>query len=153
MYGLSCESHPHRFLGVKPWARAVWDSIRDSKADILLLGCGFPCREITSVNKSRRGLDHGDTARFQEAKQLWMALIEEQGRSDIPIRVVWENVASMTIETRDRITQELREIDQSVEMVCIDGGNTSWSSRRRLWWTNFYVNTIENETDHFFTRV
>lgn len=48
--------------GVDVWAKHVWDDVRETIADIVLFGCGFTCREITSVNKGRKGLDHGDTA-------------------------------------------------------------------------------------------
>ena len=68
-----------------------------------------------------------------------LALIKEQESFDIPIRVIWENVASMTVAMRDKITLELREVDPHIEMVCIDGGATTWCARKRLWWTNFYI--------------
>ena len=40
------------------FAKCTWEAIRQSGADFVLPGCGFPCRELSKVNLNRRGLDH-----------------------------------------------------------------------------------------------
>ena len=58
------------------YAKAFWHRVRPTGVAFVLLGAGFPCRELSQVNQSRRGLDKGDTARFQEAKILFKALLD-----------------------------------------------------------------------------
>ena len=108
-----------RALATNPqvFAKAFWHRVRPLGCAVVLLGAGFPCRELSQVNQSRRGLDQGDTARFQEAKILFKALLEERHPSDPQLRVVFENVQSMDVQSRDRITKELRDIDPNMECL------------------------------------
>ena len=93
------------------FAKEFWYRVRPLGLGTVLLGAGFPCRELSQVNQSRRGLDHGDTARFQEATILFKALLDERQTGDPELRVIFENVQSMPKDARDRITRELRDID------------------------------------------
>ena len=61
------------------FAKGVWKSVRSAEQQpaALVLACGFPCRELSGVNPDRRGLHHGETARFQEAKALFQSFVSE----------------------------------------------------------------------------
>ena len=62
------------------FAKAFWQKVRPLGVAVALLGAGFPCRELSQVNQSRKGLDHGDTARFEEAKILFKAILDKASR-------------------------------------------------------------------------
>ena len=60
------------------YAEEIWENVRAAwlnrsckKPVALVLGCGFPCRELLGVNRNRRGLHHGQTALFHDAKEIF----------------------------------------------------------------------------------
>ena len=78
------------------YAKADWYTIRPMDVAVFILGAGFPCRELSQVNQTRRGLDQGDTTRFQEAKALLHVTLEERHPEDPVLRVVFENFQWMS---------------------------------------------------------
>jgi hypothetical protein len=73
---------------------------------------------------------------------------QQRQEEDPELRCVWENVASMPIEDRDRIAKILREIEPNMELVAIDARVSHWVNRPRLWWTNFFVAKRTDELDN-----
>ena len=115
------------------WVTKVWASAKE--ADVVLWVCGFPCRELTIAKRNRRGLDAGETAVFRDCVELYRALRFGQPDGTPMLRCIWENVTSMPIEMRDKITSMLREVDNCIEPLGIDARTTHWANRPRTWWT------------------
>ena len=113
----------------------------------LVFACGFPCRELFRVNPDKGGLHQGETARFHEAKTLFQALVDERRDTDPPLRVLFENVQSMPEEALHEITRELRSVDPNIECVGIDAATVAHCRRPRYWWTNWYVQRLEGESE------
>jgi len=88
-----------------------------------LLIFGSPCQDLSAMNKYGKGLEGEKSKLFFEAVR---ALKEIQ-----PKYFLMENVASMTIENRNRISEIL-----GVEPIMIDSKTLSAQRRRRLYWTN-----------------
>ena len=66
------------------YAAEVWQDVRalERRPAALVLGCGFPCRELSRVNQDRQGLDAGETARFHDANAVFQALVNERDNQD-----------------------------------------------------------------------
>ena len=128
-------------------ATAFAEGIRKEAGELrptaVIFSAGFPCRELSRVNRGRRGLRAGETARFEEAKVLYKALIEIQTTTDPDLMAVWECVQSVTIDAATAITRELRELDERIGVTGIDATGTPCCRRLRLWWTSFHVAKIE----------
>lgn len=127
------------------FAEDIWKEARSLDVSAVLFSAGFPCREVSSVNQDRRGLQSGETARFQEAKMLFRALHDTMRSTDVPLHCVWECVQSMTLDTCQAVTKELREIDVNIEVVGIDTAGIQWCRRARYWWTSFHVPKLPDE--------
>ncbi len=56
---------------------------------------GFPCREMSSLNVDRRGLEAGETAAFFYALEIWKVLKERCVEEDVALESIWENVQSV----------------------------------------------------------
>jgi site-specific DNA-cytosine methylase len=116
--------------------------VRDVKGKDYL-DCGLvilasPCTQLSSVNpKDRSGLEGPDSKLFYEAvrilKEIYM--LKDPNKK---LYVVAENVASMSKENRNIITNELKNIfGESLQMLKIDSALVAPSHRRRLYWNNF----------------
>ena len=84
---------------------------------------------------------------------MFKALLDEREAGDHELRVVFENVQSMPNESRDRITKELRDIDPNIECVGIDAVHVALARRPRYWWTNWYVQRIDEELESTYKGV
>jgi site-specific DNA-cytosine methylase len=98
---------------------------------------GSPCIELSSVNpKDRSGLKGPNSSLFFEAIRILRELKKYQ-YYDKKLFFLMENVASMSKENRNQITQELKNIfGESVQLLKIDSALISSTHRRRLYWTN-----------------
>lgn len=88
----------------------------------LMIG-GSPCQDLSAAKQNRKGLEGDRSKLFFE----YVRLLEE-------VKPTWwilENVASMTRESRNRISEIL-----GMEPVMIDAALVSAQSRKRLFWTN-----------------
>ena len=56
------------------WQSRIWDKEKELHVSAIVWAAGFPCREVSSVNFNKRGLRVEDTARFEEARQIYDAL-------------------------------------------------------------------------------
>lgn len=105
--------------------------------DVDLVVFGSPCTQLSSVNSSdRSGLEGSDSKLFYDAIRILKDLYAFQPASK-HLYFLMENVASMTNQDRNRITDELRFIFlDSVKMFKINSALVSGSNRRRYYWTN-----------------
>lgn len=71
------------------YAKEFWNRVRalSKKPGMVLVVCGFPCREFSALNQTRRGLDHGKTARLKDAKAIMMEWKKEQSKEDPALRI------------------------------------------------------------------
>ena len=136
-----------RGLAPDDLAKQVWDAVEQHGATAVVFACGFPCRELSSVNESRRGLRHGESARFFEAKALYSAILVAKPDKGLVV-AIWECVQSMLEASRFEVTDELRGVDRSIELAAMDGAHGSWCRRPRLFWTNFWVEALSEEAEH-----
>ncbi|CAI5508793.1 unnamed protein product [Closterium sp. Naga37s-1] len=88
----------------------------------LLVG-GFPCQDLSSMNRNRVGLHGPRSGLFFHLLRLIQQLS--------PRWFLVENVASMQWMDRDEISKYL-----GVPPVCIDCADLTAQARRRLFWTN-----------------
>jgi DNA (cytosine-5)-methyltransferase 3A len=98
---------------------------------------GSPCTQLSSVNSTdRSGLEGSDSKLFYEAMRILNELFMFQSATK-HLYFLMENVASMTNEDRDRITDELRFVFlDSVKLFKINSSLVSGANRRRYYWTN-----------------
>lgn len=94
----------------------------------LLIG-GSPCQDLSIAKKNRKGLKGDKSSLFYEYLRV---LNEVQ-----PKYFILENVASMSKESQEIITQEL-----GVQPVLINSDRFVQQNRQRLYWTNIAVNAL-----------
>lgn len=88
----------------------------------LLIG-GSPCQDLSIAKQNRKGLNGERSCLFWEYVR---ALKEVR-----PIYFLFENVASMSKNDKDKITKSL-----GVEAILINSALVSAQNRKRLYWTN-----------------
>lgn len=115
---------------------------------------GSPCTQLSSVNPvDRSGLDGPDSALFYEAIRL-MAEIKRNQPNGKALYFLMENVASMSNQNRDKITEELTKIfGQSVQRFKIDSALVSAAHRRRYYWTNIPNVTMPQDKGVTFSEI
>jgi len=88
----------------------------------LLIG-GSPCQDLSIAKANRKGLDGERSGLFWEYVRIL---------NDVkPRYFILENVASMSKESKDKISEIL-----GVQPIMIDASLVSAQSRKRLFWTN-----------------
>ena len=92
-------------------------------ADIDLLIGGSPCQDLSVAGKTRKGLDGERSGLFWE----YVRIFNETN----PMYFLLENVASMTKEAKQVITDTL-----GVMPIMINAALVSGQSRKRFFWTN-----------------
>ncbi|CAI6009121.1 unnamed protein product [Closterium sp. NIES-65] len=92
-------------------------------AHVDLLVGGFPCQDLSSMNRNRVGLHGPRSGLFFHLLRLIQQLS--------PRWFLVENVASMQWMDRDEISKYL-----GVPPICIDCADLTAQARRRLFWTN-----------------
>lgn len=115
---------------------------------------GSPCTQLSSVNPvDRSGLEGPDSALFYEAVRL-MAEIKRNQPNGKALYFLMENVASMSNQNRDKITEELTKIfGQSVQRLKIDSALVSAAHRRRYYWTNIPNVTAPQDRGITFSQI
>jgi len=88
----------------------------------LLIG-GSPCQDLSIAKANRKGLDGERSGLFWE----YVRILNEVK----PKYFILENVASMSKESKDKISEIL-----GVQPIMIDASLVSAQSRKRLFWTN-----------------
>ena len=95
---------------VREWSRKY------SQVEEIHLWAGFPCTELSRVKFDRLNLEGGQSKLFWEIPRI-RTLLEEEFGSDIVIKEVLENVASMDREACQEISQELGRSPYRVDCV------------------------------------
>lgn len=104
------------------------------EVDIVIFGS--PCTNFSSINPlDRRGLEGSESRLFYEALRILKEIQNSPNRIK-KLYFLMENVASMTNKDRDIITNELKQIDESVQLFKINSSVISPGHRRRYYWTN-----------------
>lgn len=93
------------------------------KGNIDLLIGGSPCQDLSIAKSKREGLRGKKSSLFFE----YLRILHETK----PKWFILENVASMSIESRNEITRHI-----GVEPIMIDAALVSAQKRKRLFWTN-----------------
>lgn len=91
--------------------------------DIDILIGGSPCQDLSIAKANRKGLDGERSGLFWE----YVRILNEVK----PKYFILENVASMSKESKDKISEIL-----GVQPIMIDASLVSAQSRKRLFWTN-----------------
>ena len=105
--------------------------------DIDLIMGGFPCQDLSIAKKDRKGLAGKRSGLFYE-----MIRIHKEVK---PKWFIYENVASMSKENKEIITDTLKEIDPNTYCIMINGALVSAQNRKRLFWTN--IPNVEQPED------
>ena len=105
--------------------------------DCDLVVFGSPCTQLSSINpKDRSGLKGPDSGLFFEALRILRELKACQPKSK-KLYFLMENVASMSKDSREQITEELRAIfGDEVKLLKIDSAILAPAHRRRYYWSN-----------------
>lgn len=104
------------------------------EVDIVIFGS--PCTNLSSINpKDKRGLEGSESRLFYEALRI-LHEIQSSPERKKKLYFMMENVASMTNKDRDIITNELKQIDESVQLFKINSSIIAPGHRRRYYWTN-----------------
>lgn len=97
----------------------------------LLIG-GSPCQDLSIAKTNRKGLDGERSGLFWEYVEILKALK--------PRYFILENVASMSKESQEKITETL-----GVQPIMINAALLSAQNRKRLFWTN--ISGIQQPAD------
>lgn len=105
---------------------------RPLRGKVDLVVAGFPCQDLSSLNRSRRGLEGKKSSLLFEA----LRCLQE---TNAPY-FVFENVNSMSKAQRAQISSLL-----GTQPVMLDAANLTFQRRRRLFWANFQITPIPNQ--------
>lgn len=111
---------------------AVYAGIEKPLEIDLLIG-GSPCQDLSIAKKDRKGLDGERSGLFWE----YVRILKEVK----PKYFILENVASMSDESRDIISQKL-----GVQPIELNAKDFSAQNRERYFWTNIPVKQPENKS-------
>jgi DNA-cytosine methyltransferase len=97
----------------------------------LIVG-GFPCNDLSSLNKARKGLKGEKSSLFFEMIRIIKILMKLNPN----LKILVENNASMANKWKIAITKELSKV-MKAQVYCnyIDSGAMVVQKRRRLYWT------------------
>lgn len=105
------------------------------KIDIII--GGSPCQDLSIAKQNREGL------RGERSRLFWAYL--DALRVIQPKYFLLENVASMTDENRDAITEQLKLLYPNTTMIMINSALVSAQQRKRYYWTNWGVKQPEDK--------
>ena len=112
---------------------------------VLIFG-GFPCTNLSSMSRTS-----GDSRGLQgKSSSLFYTLVKiiKTIKKYTEVRFVLENNLSMSKNNRKLITETLEKYVGSTFMTKVDATRFGVQRRRRLFWTNFEVDSLEdNDSD------
>ena len=136
-----------RWPGVSEWGSVLTISepmigkvahIYQDLCDLVILGAGSPCQDLSSLNAHRLGLAGAKSSLFFEVPKIIKWFYAHFGHK---FQFFVENVFSMTTEQIQKFSQAL-----SVTPVMIDGGNFCDAYRKRLYWCSWTIPSSQNWT-------
>lgn len=104
------------------------------RLDIDLIVAGFPCNDLSSRNRVRKGLAGASSGLFYQFLRILAR--------NRPCYYLIENVASMKTDQRDLITKELSRYGHT-ELIALDSDLCSAQSRKRYYWTNLPLTQLD----------
>lgn len=104
--------------------------------EVDLVVFGSPCTNLSSINPvDRRGLEGSESSLFYEAVRILKEIKALKPKNN-KLYFLMENVASMRNSDRDKITEELSNIFDEINLLKIDSALITPGHRRRYYWTN-----------------
>jgi DNA-cytosine methyltransferase len=110
--------------------------------EISLLCSGFPCQDLSHASKDGKGLEGKRSGLFYQVVDTLKVLKSKNPN----IRFLFENV-KMKSKWENIITDTLKEIDPSTQLIKINSASFSGQNRQRLYWTNIPVDQSEIPED------
>ena len=110
----------------------------------LIIG-GFPCTNLTKLSNltgNNEGLKGKQSKLFYEL----LRIIKTVKSINKNVKFILENNASMKIENKELITNILNKELKQVHLVMLDNSTFGVQTRKRLFWSNFYIPTPRNNT-------
>ena len=107
--------------------------------DLVILGAGSPCQDLSSLNAHRTGLAGIKSSLFYEVPKIIGWFRTHFGEK---FHFFVENVFSMTSEQLLKFSQAL-----GVRPVMIDGGDFCDAYRKRLYWCSWTIPFSKNWTN------
>ena len=110
-----------------------FECIRELELFDILCG-GSPCQDLSIAKKDRKGLEGERSGLFYE----YVRILNEVK----PKYFLFENVASMSKEAQNMISEELR-----VQPIMINSDIFVQQNRKRLYWTNIPIDNLPERPD------
>ena len=104
-----------------------------SRAQMVVVGAGSPCKQLSLAGAWWQGLSGPDSSLFWSFAEAWWQMVAVCQSLGVAIILIYENVLPADRENIDQITEALG-VGNPVE---INSAYTSWHRRVRLAWTNF----------------
>ncbi len=100
-------------------------------ADLIVIGGGSPCQDLSALKAFRLGLGGGQSALFYEIPRIVNAFKQH---STIPVEYFVENVFSMDSSQIPKFSEALNTIPYMIDASCF-----SDAERRRFYWCSWPV--------------
>eukprot|EP00435_Cladocopium_sp_Y103_P060424 s868_g22.t1 len=107
------------------------------KIDLVIIGAGSPCQDLSSLNATRTGLAGQKSKLFYEVPRV-IGLVKEEFQ--VPVESFVENVASMTPEN----VREFSKVLQA-EAVLLDARHFCHCRRPRFFWPSWEITPQQEE--------
>lgn len=98
---------------------------------------GSPCQDLSIAKHDRKGLNGDRSGLFYKYLEALKTIK--------PKYFLLENVASMSKETKETITNELKEVYPETECTMINSALVSAQQRKRYYWTNWKIEQPEDK--------
>lgn len=98
---------------------------------------GSPCQDVSIAKHDRKGLNGDRSGLFYKYLEALKTIK--------PKYFLLENVASMSKETKETITNELKEVYPETECTMINSALVSAQRRKRYYWTNWKIEQPEDK--------
>ena len=101
------------------------------KVDLILVGAGSPCQDLSGLNAAGRGLEGERSRLFFEVPRI-IGLVKSH--FEVPVEYFVENVASMTADNVEQFSDVL-----GVKPIFLDAHHFCHCRRPRLYWPSWKV--------------
>ena len=108
------------------------------KVDLILIGAGSPCQDLSGLNATGQGLEGERSRLFFEVPRV-VSLVKDHFK--VPVEYFVENVASMTADNVQRFSEVL-----GVKPVFLDAHHFCHCRRPRLYWPSWKIEAQGEES-------
>eukprot|EP00438_Fugacium_kawagutii_P029614 Skav202657 [mRNA] locus=scaffold1791:57070:68236:+ [translate_table: standard] len=105
--------------------------------DLVLVGGGLPCQDLSSLLADKQGLDGSRSKLFFLMPKIFNHVKQSFA---CPVHHFVENVFSMSPDNRARFSQEL-----GCQPVLLDSKHFSWCNRPRLFWCSWNISGLPED--------